>query len=262
VLGVTGVARGGSGRHFCGVAAIETEKGPLALVFETRFILYVDFDAHGVAALELSCLIDRAFALRATDFENEHGFVWPRAGFLESLIRLGIHENVVEHVMVHGHGWVVAHVEAGGEVDPFAVVGGEMQLAVGGVGGLVGARRRGTRAERADNREGDYAGQDEFFGGHGEGSFAQEGAEGKTAGCSERAIGCILYGERVVGSMMTKKRERVKQYKSKRVADPFAAQGKLKFGHYTSGAERLGLGFVVEGLTPEGVSYRARMTSG
>jgi hypothetical protein len=62
--------------------------------------------------------------------------------------------------------------------------------------------------------------------------------------------------------MMTKKRERVKQYKSKRVADPFAAQGKLKFGHYTSGAERLGLGFVVEGLTPEGVSYRARMTSG
>ena len=47
---------------------------------------------------------------------------------------LRIDEDVVEHVMAHLHGvGVVAHVEPGGEVYPFAIVFGELELSVGGI---------------------------------------------------------------------------------------------------------------------------------
>ena len=70
----------------------------------------------------------------AAGFENEHGFVGPGSGGEEGFVGLGIDEDVVEHVVIGRLlGGAVAHVEAGGEVDPVAVVLGTLELGVGGV---------------------------------------------------------------------------------------------------------------------------------
>ncbi len=75
-------------------------------------------------------------------FERKHGFVGPGAGLLERLVGFGIHEDIVEHVVVHlARGGAVAHVEAGAQVHPFAIIFGELELAVAGVLRSVGGRR-------------------------------------------------------------------------------------------------------------------------
>ena len=125
VLGVAGVAGSRGWNHFGGFDLVEAEEGPVA--GEAR-VFDVDFKAHDLSALEVAFLIDGAFAFGPADFKDEHGFVGPGARREEGFVGLGVDEDVVEHVMVghtcHGGRGVVADVEAGGEVDPFAIVFG------------------------------------------------------------------------------------------------------------------------------------------
>ncbi len=131
VSGVAGIAVGRGGNHFAGVPVVEAEEGPLT--GEARFVLDVNFAPHNFGALIASLLIDGAFVDGAAHFENEHRFVGPGAGFNKFLVRLRIHEDVVEHVVAHLHAGRVAHVESGGEVDPFAIIFGKLELRVAGV---------------------------------------------------------------------------------------------------------------------------------
>jgi hypothetical protein len=178
VLGVAGITGGGGRGHFgCGQRAcgaggggwasdrsgFEAEEGPVALRVEAGFVFEVDFEAHEFGVLEIAGLVDGTFAFGAADFEDKHGFVGPRAGLQESLVGFGIHKNIIEHVVVHIHGGGVAHVEASGDVDPLAIVGGETELAVGGVRGGVGGECRlaVSREGRPDGYR-DYDEQNRF----------------------------------------------------------------------------------------------------
>jgi hypothetical protein len=166
VFGVAGVAFGRTRNHFgrCGVA--KTEEGPFA--GEAGFVFHVDLETHGVCALEVARLVDGALAFGAAAFENEHGFVGPSAGLEESLVGLAVDENVVKHVVVHIHRGVVAHIEAGGEVDPFAIVLGKTELAFARV--LRAGTRRGIRVqtESCDGEENRSAEERDFqIGSHG-----------------------------------------------------------------------------------------------
>jgi hypothetical protein len=151
VVGVAGVAGCCCGGHFGGFGVVEAEEGPLA--GEAGLVFDVDFEAHAVGALEVALLVDGTSAFGAADFEDQHGFVGPGAGLEEGFVRFGIDEDVVEHVVIGClRVGVVAHVEAGGEVDPFAIVFGELELAVVGVlddrGGCRGGRGCGERGEK------------------------------------------------------------------------------------------------------------------
>lgn len=111
VIRVTGIAIGGTRNHFGGFGVAETEESPLA--GETRFVFHMNFEAHSRSGLVMPCLVDGTLAFGGTAFEDEHGFVWPSAGFEKNLISLAIDENIVKHVVIHIHRRVVAHVEAG-----------------------------------------------------------------------------------------------------------------------------------------------------
>ena len=157
---MAGVALGGGGSHFGGLVVAEAEEGPVTLGVKARFIFDVNLHAHHFGVLELAGLVDGTFIFGAANFEDEHGFVWPRAGLLKSLVGVGIHKNIVEHVVIHGHGGVVAHVETSRKVHPFAVVGGRAELAIRGVGRLDDGRGRrlvdgikGDQDEGTDDQE-------------------------------------------------------------------------------------------------------------
>jgi two-component system, LytTR family, sensor kinase len=57
--------------HGGGFVVAKTEERPLA--GKTRFILYVNLKPHERDALVVAGLVDGAFALRAANFEDEHG---------------------------------------------------------------------------------------------------------------------------------------------------------------------------------------------
>ena len=107
------------------------------------------FKPHDFGSLKVSLLINGALALGLTDFEHHHGLVGPSTRFNERFVRLGIDEDVVEHVMVHRHQTgVVTHVEPGGEIHPLPIVLRQFHLTVTGV---LGRRRHGVL--RAAERE-------------------------------------------------------------------------------------------------------------
>src|SRR4051812_19251018 len=83
----------------------------------------------------------------------------PGSGCEKAPVGFGIDEDVVEHggrgAHVHGLGRI-AHVDAGSEIDPFAVVRGREHIAVFGVRGAYGSGGLdwlGAVARKADSDE-------------------------------------------------------------------------------------------------------------
>ena len=147
---------------------VEAVEGPAAVggVFD------VDFTVHDVAGLVKTALVDGAPGLRFAELEDEGGLVGPDAGFEERGVGFGVDEDAAEHVVRRVGAGRVAHVEAGGEIDPLAIVRRELELVGGGVRGArgrlvvggrqVGGQRAKDRGEqerlfRSDQHEAEYA---------------------------------------------------------------------------------------------------------
>ena len=188
VSGVAGVAGLGGGNHLGGFVVVESEERPFA--GEAGFVFDMDFDVH-VAGLEVALLIDGAFAFCSSVLEHDHGLVGPGAGFDEGLVGFGVDEDVVEHVVAgHLHAGGIAHVEAGGQVDPFAVVPGKVELAVGGVD-----RGWCVRGIALGDGEGESEGAEQKGGlewHEHRGSVRSRVEEAKGVGCTVTVTRCIL----------------------------------------------------------------------
>jgi hypothetical protein len=109
MLGVTAVAIRRGWDCLCRLLARKGEEGPLPR--KTRLVLHVEFNVHE-PRLKVAALVDGAFRLGCAPLKDQHRLVWPRAGVHKGLVRFGIDEDVVEHVLVaHLHCRVVAHVK-------------------------------------------------------------------------------------------------------------------------------------------------------
>src|SRR5205823_10083845 len=95
---MTAITAGVKWNHLRGLRVVKTKESPFPL--KTLFVLHVYLKSHAVRALVISLLIDGALAFRSANFEDEHSFVGPSAGFKKGLVRLWVHKNVVEHMMV------------------------------------------------------------------------------------------------------------------------------------------------------------------
>lgn len=116
------VADGGGG--FGAVA--EAVEGPLAV-----WLFDMGFDVEEVA-LVVAGFVDGALVVRTADLEDEDGASGPRAGGDEGFVGGGRDEDVVEFGVGVFGGGAIGHAEAGGEPDPVAVVGWEVQFAFSG----------------------------------------------------------------------------------------------------------------------------------
>src|SRR5207245_11721788 len=95
----------------------------------------------------MALFVDRSFAGGTAFFHDKHGFVRPLSRFDEVLVsRLG-HEHVGKHVVASGHGAVI-HVEAGGKINPIAIIIRAQELIVFRV---LGSKRIG-RLSAEDNK--------------------------------------------------------------------------------------------------------------
>src|SRR5580700_5279228 len=127
--GVAGIAARFYRNHGREFLVIESEKCPSAA--KACRVLYVDFEAHPLGALVIALLVDGALALGHARLQHQQGFVWPCPGLYKSLVRHRIDKDIVEHVMArHLQSRVVTHIESGSEIDPLAIVLGQLQLAV------------------------------------------------------------------------------------------------------------------------------------
>src|SRR6202008_3412243 len=195
VIGVAGITVGGTRNHFGGFSVAETKESPLP--GKTRFVFHVDFKAHRIAALKMASLVDGPPAFGATALEDEHGFVWPRAGLEENLVGLAIDEDIVKHVVVHIHRRVVAHVETGGEVDPFAIVLGETELTIAGV--FRAGTRRGIQTDSCSGEERRSAEERDFQFGNHDGEYAA-GKGGRPDRWLQKGGNWLHFGARPAGA--------------------------------------------------------------
>src|SRR5581483_866084 len=153
MLGMTAIAIRGGGYHLRSLALIEAKECPLAR--EAGFVFDMDLDSHDLGGLEVALLVDRGLPFRAPCLQHHHRLVRPGTGFDERLVSLGIYEDVVEHVVIHGRERrVITHVEPGREIDPLPVILGQLHLAIAGELG-----RHGWRGLPATKREGGHDNQ-------------------------------------------------------------------------------------------------------
>src|SRR3979490_1422190 len=109
-----------------GYLAVGLKKGPAAL--EARGVFDVGLDAHHLAVLVISVLVDRTLAACAAHFQNQYGLVWPGAGMQKGFVRQGLGKHVVEHMVTRcGYG-AVTHIKSRAQVNPFPVVSRQYQL--------------------------------------------------------------------------------------------------------------------------------------
>jgi len=158
VLLVACVAGACGGKEAAVVSVVEAEEGPSSRELpggEALRVFDVHFKAHAFSGLIVAGMIDGALAAGTADLEDEDGPVGPCAGGEEAAVGFGVDEDVVEHGVAGsliGAGTVV-HVDACGKVDPLAVVGGKLKLALGVVDRLVVLS--GLDLERSGGRDPD-----------------------------------------------------------------------------------------------------------
>jgi hypothetical protein len=99
---------------------------------KTRGVFHVGFHRYHVR-LHAAALIDRHFAVRSADLQNQYRLVRPFPGLKKSLVRGRIDKHVVESwiaAAIRGPRRTVGHAEPGSDKRPLAIMLGQNHFAV------------------------------------------------------------------------------------------------------------------------------------